>query len=307
MPCLAQAVARGLRVGVLEGDERGVAARRDRAAVRLEPLGEPGGQRRAGGQHVGQPGAAQHAERGDAERHHLARERRRVVAARVGLERPTRARARRRRSQCSRARSRARARGTPARRRASRCRRRRTATSGRPRRRRRSRASRRRPGSRPAPCAPSRITGTPTSASASGASSPVCQLTCEQATSVVVGPDRVGELRERHRAHRHAALLGRQQRPEQAGVLVVGGDDLVARPEVHPGQDLAHPLAGRGGQRHVVDRAADQLGVAGAELVEQREPALEVRERAALLDLGGDLACGRLLRPRAGPARRCPR
>ena len=55
------------------------------------------------------------------------------------------------------------------------------------------------------------------------------------------------------------------------------------------------PLAGRGGQRHVVDRAADQLGVAGAELVEQREPALEVRERAALLDLGGDLARDRFL------------
>ena len=41
-------------------------------------------------------------------------------------------------------------------------------------------------GTAPEPCAPSRITGTSTCASSSGASSPETHPTCEQTTSVVV-------------------------------------------------------------------------------------------------------------------------
>src|SRR5829696_3589962 len=44
----------------------------------------------------------------------------------------------------------------------------------------------------PAPCAPSRITGTSSSASAAGATSPPIQLTCDTATSVVSGPTASG-------------------------------------------------------------------------------------------------------------------
>ena len=65
-PASREAVARGLRVGVLEGDERGVAARRDRAAVR--PRAARRARRPAPGrrrEHVGHVGAAQHVERGE--------------------------------------------------------------------------------------------------------------------------------------------------------------------------------------------------------------------------------------------------
>ena len=56
---------------------------------------------------------------------------------------------------------------------------------------------------------------------------------------------RVGDLAQRHGTDRRAALAGRDQRPDQARVLAVGGHDLVARPELEPGEHRAEPLARR--------------------------------------------------------------
>ena len=121
------------------------------------------------------------------------------------------------------------ARATRARPRACRCRPARTATSGRRRRRSRSPASRRRPGTAPTPCAPSSRTGTSTPRADRARP---CRSPSRRASR------RRGGWRGRPRrrcprsgdsAYGHAALGARGgQRAEQAGVLLVGGQDLVA-------------------------------------------------------------------------------
>ena len=121
---------------------------------------------------------------------------------------------------------------------------------------------------------------------------------------MVRGQTASASSRERHRADLGAALARRDQRPDQAGVLLVGGDDLVARPDVHPRQHLPEPLAGGGGQRDVVGAAAEQLGVARAQLGLELEAPLEVGVRAALVHLRADLPRdGLLRRPRDRPVR----
>src|SRR3954453_6332302 len=133
------------------------------------------------------------------------------------------------------------------------------------------------------PWAPSRITGTPTSASAAGAIAPVRQPTCEHATAVVLGPTASASSANgtaRMVAPRSRAPIGgrsgpggpparggRDQRADQAGVLLVGGDDLVARPEVHPREHLADALARRGGERQVMRLAPEKRGKAREKLV----------------------------------------
>ena len=141
---------------------------------------------------------------------------RRVVAARIGLQPRGEPGVRARRGSGRWARA---GRRAPARRdrpTASPCRRARTSTSVRTPRRTRSPA--RAPGRapRPIPCAPSSSTGTSRSASAAGATSPVAQCTCEQATSRVARPDLLGDARERHLADGHAALRDRRGRAGRA-------------------------------------------------------------------------------------------
>ena len=66
--------------------------------------------------------------------------------------------------------------------------------------------------------------------------------------------DGVGEIGERHRADVDAAPIAqRDQRPEQAGVLVGRGQHLVAGAEVHPGQHADDAVARARGQRDVGD------------------------------------------------------
>ena len=135
----------------------------------------------------------------------------------------------------------------------------------------------------------------------------VCQLTCEQATSVVLRPDRVGEVGERHRADLRAALARRDQRPDQARVLLVGGDDLVAGPDVEPGQHLADPLARRRRERDVGDVAAEQLGVAGAQLVLSSKRRSKCGYPRPSSSSTASSRCGGLLRGRAATGPWCRR
>ena len=89
-------------------------------------------------------------------------------------------------------------------------------------------------------------------------------------------------------------------------MLGVGGEDLVARPEVEPRQHLADALARRGRERDVGDVGTQHLGVAAAQRVLELEAALEVRVAAAVLELAGQLLRRGLLRgagDRPGAAR----
>ena len=131
------------------------------------------------------------------------------------------------------------------------------------------RAARRR-GTAPAPCAPSSTTGTSTSASSAGATSPETQPTCEHATSVVVARTAFAELAERHEPDLDAAVARGLQRPDQPGVLAVGGHDLVAGPEVQPGQHRPDPLARRGVQRDVGDASEQHARVQRPQLGQRR-------------------------------------
>jgi len=74
---------------------------------------------------------------------------------------------------------------------------------------------------------------------------------------------RVGELVEGHDADGRAALARGDERADQAGVLLVGGEDLVALGDAQGGEGAGHALAGRRRQRHVVLGGAQHAGVAG--------------------------------------------
>ena len=206
-----------------------------RARARASSLGEASPPGRARARRTGVPAERRRAASAAATRRdeQLERERRRVVR-RASAWRPELEAQRRCPSNApygGRDR-RGRARRRPGRPTASRCRRRRTATSGRRPRRRRSRARARSIGTAPMPCAPSSTSGTPRPPAAGRRARRSTQPTCEQATRDVSrrrrgrrasssGPVRTVTPRAR------AASSG----PEQAGVLGVGGEDLVARAE----------------------------------------------------------------------------
>jgi hypothetical protein len=75
----------------------------------------------------------------------------------------------------------------------------------------------------------------------------------------------------------------RRERPEQARVLLVAGQHLVAGAELERGERGVHPV-GRGvGEGELVDVAAEQARQLPAQLLAEPEQALEVRHPAAAL------------------------
>ena len=110
------------------------------------------------------------------------------------------------------------------------------------------------------------------------------------------GADGVGDVRDRHRADRDTAATGRDQRPDQPGMLAVGRDDLVARPEVHPGEHRADALAGGCRQRHVAGRRAEHARVQLAQTFLLLDPCFEMPVHPPM----GRLLLERLPRRREG-------
>ena len=109
------------------------------------------------------------------------------------------------------------------------------------------------------PWAPSSRTGTSSSASSAGASEPLTQPTCEQATSTVFGPAASATSREGDFADADAVqLAGGAESAEQARVLLVAGDDLIAGGEADPGDHVGHAFGRAGGQRDVRGLRAEQ-------------------------------------------------
>jgi hypothetical protein len=107
----------------------------------------------------------------------------------------------------------------------------------------------------------------------------------------------VGDVAQRHRPHRRAALAGGDQRPDEAGVLGVRGHDLVAGAELHPRDHPPEPLAGRRLEREVGGIAAEHLRVQRPQLALDGEAGVEVRAMAPVREL-------RLERLARGPHRR---
>ncbi len=108
---------------------------------------------------------------------------------------------------------------------------------------------------------------TSSSASSAGASEPLTQPTCEQATRRVRGPTALATSLERHFADVHAAQLARgRQRAEQPGVLLVAGEDLIAASELQAADHLRHALGGAGGERDVGLLGAERERVCGPQL-----------------------------------------
>jgi hypothetical protein len=99
-------------------------------------------------------------------------------------------------------------------------------------------------------------------------------------------PDRVGHVAERHHPDGRAARAGVDERADQAGVLLVGGDHLVARAEVEPGEHAAEAVGRRRGERHLLLRRAQQPRVRGPQLSLRPQARGEVRGDAAFLQLG---------------------
>ena len=169
-------------------------------------------------------------------------------------------------------------------------------------RRRRRNRSRRRPGRRPAgpacPATPAR----------KGARQPVVQLTCEQATSLVRGP--TASARSANgtaRMSTPAPRAQRDQRSEQAGVLVGRGQHLVAGPQLHPRQDAHDAVARARGQGDVGDIGPERpprtrrAGGRAARSTSRRTPSRGPTRRR------GPGGRGSLARTRAAAARRCRR
>lgn len=71
------------------------------------------------------------------------------------------------------------------------------------------------------------------------------------------------------------------QRREQAGVLLVGGEDLVAGPQIESADHGVDPVSGRAGQRDVRRPGADRARVALPGLIAQLHQAVEVLTAAA--------------------------
>ncbi len=105
--------------------------------------------------------------------------------------------------------------------------------------------------------------------------------------------DCFGELCKRRFADIHAVQLARgRERAQQARVLLVAGEDLIAAVQLQATDHLGHALAGAGGERDVGCVGAERDGVGGAQLGVQLGAAFEVRRRASLAQLALELARG---------------
>ena len=101
----------------------------------------------------------------------------------------------------------------------------------------------------PTPWAPSSRTGTSRLRQLRGRVEPLTQPTCEQATSRVSGPTGRRCLRSGTCARHAAQLACGAQRAEQARVLLVAGEDLIAWRQLQPADHLGHAFGGAGRQR----------------------------------------------------------
>jgi hypothetical protein len=107
-------------------------------------------------------------------------------------------------------------------------------------------------------------------------------------------PDRVRDRGEGRHPHLVAApLTAGRERAEQPGVLLVRGQNLVARPQVERVQHHVHAVGGGARECHLVGAAAQQAACdLPAEPLAEPQQRLEMRLPAAplvalALDLGG--------------------
>ncbi len=168
----------------------------------------------------------------------------------------------------------------------------------------RSRTRSRRPGSRRPTARRRRGSASPVSAfsSATGSTFPVDQATCESAIRRVPGviaariassASSAGRSRMQRDADRRAR---RRERPEQAGMLDVGGDDVVVRPEAEPAEHDVAAVRGRAGRAPAARaprRASRRVARAAARVPPSASPSRRRRSGPA--------------RPRAGAGGRAPR
>ena len=113
------------------------------------------------------------------------------------------------------------------------------------------------------------------------------------------GADLVGDPRQRHFADRDAAQLARgHQRPEQARVLLIAGQDLVSGPQRKPGNGAGDALARAARERQVAGLASEQTRIRPAQVTAELAATPEVRAAAPLLRLALELLRGRLDRAR---------
>ena len=109
------------------------------------------------------------------------------------------------------------------------------------------------------------------------------------------GGDLVGDPLQRHFAHAHPVQLARcDQRSQQARVLLVAGEDLVALAQIQPADRHGEALARARRQRHIARVAAQCGGVLATQLAGELAAPLEVRPRTPLLGGALQLGCGRL-------------
>ena len=161
-----------------------------------------------------------------------------------------------------------------------------TATSG--TRRCSSRAAPRRRGSTPTDCAPSTRIGRPVRLLqlVQGSTWPVVQRTCESAIRRVRGPTSARIASASGAATTTIRSRRDSERPEQAEVLRVGGDDLVARREVEAVDDDVAAVGRRARQREPIGGLLRSRPRARPARGPHREDALEEgRSAAALLEV----------------------
>lgn len=108
-----------------------------------------------------------------------------------------------------------------------------------------------------------------------------------------VGGHPVGQLAQRYGANGDAEMVARGlQRPHEAGMLLVAGEDLLASGQPQPGDDRAHSLAGAGRERDIARVGSQGLRVERAQPVAQLAPALKMRLPAAVALLAVELLVG---------------
>jgi hypothetical protein len=84
-------------------------------------------------------------------------------------------------------------------------------------------------------------------------------------------------------------VAGRRERAEQARVLLVAGQDLIARAEVHAHHDLAHPFGRAGRQRDVGRVRSERPRVRRAQGLRELRATFEMGQRAPLGELAVEL------------------